>query len=136
VDQVLVTASEDVVLIPVDTANFFDRTNACAQSTVPCGLNYPYIFPQGKLIPNRIPSVNLSNFSGLSGGPYPSHSAGPIYDISDSFTWIKQNHTLKFGGHWERSGENDNDEIKVSAYRTCKKHQNGQYLVTNGSPAG
>src|SRR5947208_1310056 len=119
VNEVLVTASEDVVLIPVDTANFFDRTNACAQSTVPCGLNYPYIFPQGKLIPNRIPSVNLSNFSGLSGGPYPSHSAGPIYDISDSFTWIKGNHTLKFGAHWERSGDNDNDEIKVQACPTC-----------------
>src|SRR5947208_16264658 len=126
VNEVLVSASEDVVLIPVDTANFFDRTNACAQSTVPCGLNYPYIFPQGKLIPNRIPSVNLSNFSGLSGGPYPSHSAGPIYDISDSFTWIKGNHTLKFGGLWERSGENDNDEINVQACPTCTNNQNGQ----------
>ena len=136
VNEVLVTASEDVVLIPVDTANFFDRTNACAQSTVPCGLNYPYIFPQGKLIPNRIPSVNLSNFSGLSGGPYPSHSAGPIYDISDSFTWIKQNHTLKFGGLWERSGENDNDEINVSACPTCTNNQNGQFLFTDGRAGG
>src|SRR5438477_5529766 len=136
VNEVLVTASEHAVLIPVDTANFFDRTNACAQSTVPCGLNYPYIFPQGKLIPNRIPSVNLSNFSGLSGGPYPSHSAGPIYDISDSFTWIKQNHTLKFGGLWERSGENDNDEINVSACPTCTNNQNGQFLFTDGRAGG
>src|SRR5437899_11643424 len=118
VNEVLISASEDVVLIPVDTANFFDRTKACAQSTVPCSLNYPYIFPTGKLLPNRIPTVNLSNFSGLSGGPYPSHSAGPIYDISDSFTWIKANHTLKFGGLWERSGENDNDEINVQACPT------------------
>src|SRR5437660_7610753 len=136
VNEVLISASEDVVLIPVDTANFFDRTKACAQSTVPCSLNYPYIFPTGTLLPNRIPTVNLSNFSGLSGGPYPSHSAGPIYDISDSFTWIKGNHTLKFGGLWERSGENDNDEINVQACPTCTNNQNGQFLFTDGRAGG
>jgi len=136
VNEVLISASEDVVLIPVDAANFFDRTKACAQSTVPCSLNYPYIFPAGKLLPNRIPTVNLSNFSGLSGGPYPSHSAGPIYDISDSFTWIKQNHTIKFGALWERSGENDNDEINVQACPTCTNNQNGQFLFTDGRAGG
>jgi len=136
VNEVLISASEDVVLIPVDTANFFNRTNACAQSTVPCSLNYPYIFPTGKLLPNRIPTVNLSNFSGLSGGPYPSHSSGPIYDISDSFTWIKQNHTLKFGALWERSGEDDNDEINVQACPTCTNNQNGQFLFTDGRAGG
>ncbi len=136
VNEVLISASEDVVLIPVDTVNFFDRTKACAQSTVPCSLNYPYIFPTGKLLPNRIPTVNLSNFSGLSGGPYPSHSSGPIYDISDSFTWIKANHTLKFGALWERSGEDDNDEINVQACPTCTNNQNGQFLFTDGRAGG
>ena len=136
VNEVLISASEDVVLIPVDSANFFDRTKACAQSTVPCSLNYPYIFPTGKLLPNRIPTVNLSNFSGLSGGPYPSHSSGPIYDISDSLTWIKANHTLKFGALWERSGEDDNDEINVQACPTCTNNQNGQFLFTDGRAGG
>src|SRR2546430_168497 len=136
VNEVPISASEDVVLIPVDTANFFDRAKACAQSTVPCSFNYPYIFPTGKLLPNRIPTVNLSNFSGLSGGPYPSHSAGPIYDISDSFTWVKQNHTLKVGALWERSGENDNDEINVQACPTCTNQQNGQFLFTDGRAGG
>src|SRR5436309_11930502 len=131
VNEVLISASEDVVLIPVDTANFFDRTKACSQSTVPCSLNYPYIFPTGKLLPNRIPTVNLSNFSGLSGGPYPSHSAGPIFDLSDSFTWVKGNHTLKFGGLFEYSGENDNDEINVQACSTCTNNQNGQFLFSD-----
>src|SRR5713226_8226749 len=136
VNEVLISASEDVVLIPVDTANFFDRTKACAQSTVPCSLNYPYIFPTGKLLPNRIPTVKISNFSDLSGGPYPSHSSGPIYDISGSFTWIKENHTLKFGVLWERSGENDNDEINVAACSTCTNNQNGQFLFTDGRTGG
>lgn len=123
VNEVLLTASLDNVYIPVDTANFFDRTKA--------GLNYPYIFPEGKLVPNRIPTVNMSPFSGLSGGPYPSHSAGPIYGISDSFTWVRGSHTLKFGFLYERSGENDNDEINVQACPTCTNNQNGQFLFTD-----
>ncbi len=131
VNEVLVTASEDIVRIPVDAPNFYNRTQACVGSTVPCGL-YQYIFPVSeKLLPNRIPTVNMSNFSTLSGGPYPSHSAGPIYDVSDSFTWIKSNHTIKFGFLWERSGENDNDEINVQACPTCTNNQNGQFSFTD-----
>jgi hypothetical protein len=120
VNEFLVTASQDIVKIPIDEQNFFDRTQACAGSVVPCSLDYPYIFPDGKLVPNRIPTVNMSPFSGLSGGPYPSHSSGPIYGISDSLTWIKGNHTLKFGFLFERSGENDNDEINVQACPTVQ----------------
>ncbi len=131
VNEVLVTASEDVVKIPVDAKNFFDRTQACAGSPVPCS-PYQYIFPVGeKLLPNRIPTVNMSNFSTLSGGPYPSHSSGPIYDLSDSFTWIKSSHTFKFGFLFERSGENDNDEINVQACPTCTNNQNGQFSFSD-----
>ena len=136
VNEVLITASQDVVRIPVDTAHFFDRTQACAGSVVPCSLNYPYIFPDGKLIPTRIPTVNLSPFSQLSGGPYPSHSAGPIYTASDSFTWVKANHMFKFGFLFERSGENDNDEINVQACPTCTNNQNGQFLFTDSRSGG
>lgn len=136
VNEVLVTASEDIVKIPVDTANFYNRTQACVGSPVPCGL-YQYLFPVSqKLLPNRIATVNMSNFSGLSGGPYPSHSAGPIYDASDSFTWIKSNHTMKFGFLWERAGENDNDEINVQACPTCTNNQNGQFSFTDGRSGG
>lgn len=123
VNEVLATVSLDNVYIPVDTPNYLDRTKV--------GINYPYIFPDGKLIPTRIPTVNVQNFSGLNGGPYPSHSTGPIYTISDTFTWIKGNHTLKFGFAFERSGENDNDEINVSACPTCTNNQNGQFSFTD-----
>jgi Carboxypeptidase regulatory-like domain/TonB-dependent Receptor Plug Domain len=123
VNEFLATFSLDDVYIPVDQANFLDRTTV--------GINYPYIFPQGKLIPTRIPTVNMTSFSGLSGGPYPSHSAGPIWDFSDSFTWVKGSHTLKFGFLYEKSGENDNDEINVSACPTCTNNQNGQFSFTD-----
>ena len=123
VNEVLLSYSQDNVYIPVDGANFLDRTKV--------GLNYPYIFPNGKLIQTRIPTVNMAGFSGLSGGPYPSHSVGPIMTASDSFTWIKGGHTMKYGFYWERSGENDNDEINVSACPTCTNNQNGQFSFTD-----
>lgn len=128
VNEAIATVSLDDVYIPVDTAHFFDRTTA--------GINYAYLFPQGKLIPTRIPTANITGLNGLNGGPYPSHSAGPIYTFSDSLTWIKGKHTFKFGFYYERSGENDNDEINVSACPTCTNNQNGQFTFTDGRTGG
>ena len=123
VNEALATVSLDDVYIPVDQAHFLDRTTV--------GINYPYIFPEGKLIPNRIPTAKITNLNDLSGGPYPSHSTGPIYTATDSLTWVKGGHTFKFGFYFERSGENDNDEINVSACPTCTNNQNGQFLFTD-----
>lgn len=128
VNEALFTFSLDQVYIPIDAAHFLDRTKGAAQGPGFFGLNYPYIFPASeKLLPTRIPSVNMTNFSTLNGGPYPSHSTGPIFEVSDSFTWIRGNHTFKFGGLYEHQGENDNDEINVSACSTCTNNQNGQF---------
>src|SRR5207247_4961371 len=76
------------------------------------------------------------SFSQLSGGPYPSHSSGPILEASDSLTWVKESHTLKFGALYEYSGENDNDEINVQACPTCTNNQNGQFLFADTTPGG
>jgi hypothetical protein len=123
INEALVTVSVDDVYIPVDTAHFFDRTTA--------GINYPYIFPTGKLLPNRIPTANITGLNGLTGNPYPSHSSGPIYTFTDSVTWVKGSHTIKGGFYWERSGENDNDEINVNACPTCTNNQNGQFSFSD-----
>lgn len=124
VNEALATVSLDDVYIPVDQAHFFDRTTA--------GIDYPYIFPTGKLIPTRIPTAAITNFTTLTGNPYPSHSSGPIYTLSDSITWVHGHHTIKGGFAFERSGENDNDEINVSACPTCTNNQNGQFSFTDG----
>ncbi len=38
---------------------------------------------------------------------------------------------MKFGFYFEHSGENDNDEINVSACPTCTNNQNGQFQFTD-----
>ena len=124
INELLFSVSHDRVLIPVNQAGFVDATTR--------GVNFPFIFPVSeKLIPTRIPTINMSEFNGLSGGPYPSHSAGPIVDLSDNFSWVKGNHTFKFGGLWEWQGENNNDEINVSACNTCTNTQNGQFRFSD-----
>jgi predicted heme/steroid binding protein len=125
VNEALATVSLDDVYIPIDTPHFLDRTTV--------GINYPYILPQGKLLNTRIPTIIMAPFSTVNGGPYPSHSSGPIYDASDSVTWIKGNHTIKFGALYERSGENDNDEINVQAVAGSTNNQNGQFQFTDRS---
>ena len=119
----LASASLDDVYIPIDTTKLFDRKTV--------GLNYPYLFPQGKMFEQRIPTIIMSNFSTLNGGPYPSHSSGPIYNLSDTLSWIKGSHTFKFGFLFERAGENDNDEINVQGVPGGTNNQNGQFTFSD-----
>ena len=90
VNEARITFSLDDVYIPVNTAlNGFNRGVF--------GINYPYLMPNGKDEPNKIPTVTIPNFSSLAGGPYPSHSSGPIWTGGDTLTKVIGNHTLKFG---------------------------------------
>ena len=119
------TVSLDDVYIPVITsAPGFNRQAF--------GIDYPYIFPQGKDLPNKVPSVNVPNMYSFSGGPYPSHSTGPIYTVSDTVTKIWRNHTFKTGFFWERSGENDGDQINVNSVPGGSNNQNGTFSFSDG----
>ena len=61
------------------------------------GINYPYIFPDRKMIEDKIPTVNIDTFTGIDGGPYPSSSQGPIHVFSNATTYVKGRHTFKGG---------------------------------------
>jgi len=98
------------------------------------GVNYPYIYP-GKEIEDKIPTINIDTFSGIDGGPYPSSSEGPIWLWSDTVTWVKGRHTLKAGVIIEYSGEDDFDQINVSAIPGGTNNQNGQFAFRNSSTA-
>ena len=118
------TVSIDRVYIPVNTALAgFNRGTL--------GINFPYIIPGAKAAPEKIPTVTVPNFYGLAGGPYPSHSQGPIYTISDSVTKVWNNHTFKGGIFVNYQGENDNDQINVSTVPGGANNQNGSFVFTD-----
>ena len=98
------------------------------------GIDYPYIFP-GKEIEDKIPTVNVDNFTGFDGGPYPALSRGPITTVSNSTTWVKGRHTFKGGLVLEYSGEDDFDQINVQAIPGGTNNQNGQFAFRNSGTA-
>ena len=123
VNEALATVSLDDVYIPVDQAHFFDRTTA--------GINYPYIFPTGKLIPDAHPHRGHHQLQHPHRQPVPVALLGPDLYVVRQPDLGSQSHTFKFGFAFERSGENDNDEINVSACPTCTNNQNGQFSFTD-----
>ena len=97
------------------------------------GINYPYIFP-GKEIEDKIPTVNIdSPWTGIDGGPYPAFSAGPIHTWSNTTTLVKGRHTFKGGIAFEYSGQDDFDQINVSAIPGGTNNQNGQFAFRNSA---
>jgi hypothetical protein len=124
VNELRGTVSIDRVYIPVNTALAgFNRQTL--------GINYPYLIPGAKAAPNKIPTVNVPNFYGLAGGPYPSHSQGPIYTLSDSVTKVWGAHTVKAGVFFNYQGENDNDQINVATVPGGANNQNGAFTFTD-----
>ncbi len=125
INEARATLSLDDVYIPVNTSLIgFNRQNLNPPIT------YPFIFG-GKDIQGKIPTVNVPTFYSLAGGPYPSHSSGPIYTVSDSLTKVWGNHTLKFGFNFEYSGENDEDQINVATVPGGSSNQNGTFQFTD-----
>src|SRR5471030_1997809 len=125
ISEARMTLSLDYVYIPVDpTLAGFHRDQF--------GIDYPYLLPNGKDQPQKIPTVNLPNFYGLAGGPYPSHSSGPIWTGGDTVTKVWRNHTIKAGISFEYSGENDGDQINVATVPGGASNQNGTFTFTDG----
>jgi hypothetical protein len=99
------------------------------------GIDYPYIF-QEKEIVDKIPTVSLSGFQTIDGGPYPAFSSGPIHTVSNTTTWVRGRHTFKAGISVEYSGEDDFDQINVSAIPGSTNNQNGRFEFLDGRPNG
>ncbi|WP_031498764.1 TonB-dependent receptor [Bryobacter aggregatus] len=125
VNEFLVAASVDRVYTKVNQS-----TGAYKRSAY--GINYPYLFGGAKEIQDKIPTIEINSFGTVDGGPYPSQSTGPIYQISNNTTKIIRNHTLKFGFYFERSGQNDFDQINVSGVPGGTNNQNGRFVFSDG----
>ncbi len=132
INEALVTASVDRVYIGVD------RSEGERYLRSRHGINYPYIFPEKKEIYDKVPTIFPPSavMGQIDGGPYPSSSTGPIYNLSNNFTKIHSNHTLKFGVLFERSGQNDFDQINVSGVPGGTNNQNGRFVFDDTRPGG
>lgn len=129
INEFLISGSVDRVRIGIDrTGERYLRSRS--------GINYQYIFPDRKEIFDKVPTIEIPNVGTIDGGPYPSSSAGPIYNISNNFTKILNNHTFKFGVLWERSGQNDFDQINVSGVPGGTNNQNGRFIFNDARPGG
>lgn len=128
--ETLIAGSRDQVFIKVQTEG--DRFRRSRY-----GINYPYIFPGAqKEITDKIPTVDWQDFTGLDGGPYPAQSTGPIYQANQNWTNIRGNHTIKFGGYFERAGQNDFDQINVAGVPGGTNNQNGRFVFNRTTPNG
>jgi hypothetical protein len=125
VAETVIAGSRDQVYIAVQTDG--DRFRRSAY-----GINYPYIF-QEKEIFDKIPTIDWADFQTLDGGPYPSQSTGPIYQINQNWTNVRGNHTIKFGGYFERAGQNDFDQINVAGVPGGTNNQNGRFVFSDGT---
>ena len=130
ISEALIAGSRDQVDIAVDQrGDRYKRSNY--------GISYPYIFSSPKEIQDKIPTVSgLDIFGEIDGGPYPSSSTGPIYQANNNWTNIRGNHTIKFGGYFERAGQNDFDQINVSGTPGGTNNQNGRFVFSNSSSDG
>ena len=99
------------------------------------GVNYPYIFAE-KEISDKIPTVTGSGFQTIDGGPYPASSSGPIHTIANTTTYVKGRHTFKAGVSVEYSGEDDFDQINVSAIPGSTNNQNGRFEFSDTRAGG
>lgn len=128
VNEFLVTASRDQVYIRMTETPQFNRTTY--------GINYAYIYPNGKDRPNKLPAISMSGFDTYTGSPYPSQSTGPIYTISNNITKIRGNHIIRAGFLFDRAGENDYDQINVSGVPGGTDNQNGRFVFTDSRTGG
>lgn len=127
INELTFGASVDRVFINVFENGLYQRSRY--------GINYPYIFG-GKEIEDKIPTLSITNFSTVDGGPYPAFSSGPIYSLSNNVTKVVEAHAIKGGVFIEYSGENDFDQINVQPIPGGTNNQNGRFEFTNTRSSG
>ncbi|MCU1321307.1 MAG: Cna domain protein [Acidobacteriaceae bacterium] len=132
INEVLITASHGADRLSIDTSSgLYDKTRY--------GINYPFLFPNGKDLPNKIPTVQFDStaITTLDGSAYPSHSQGATLDFADTFTHIIGNHTLRAGALFERIIYNDDDQISgQNSVPGQTNNQNGKFEFSSANTAG
>lgn len=63
------------------------------------GITFPEVFPGNRL--DRIPNINITALTGLSGSGHPSYARTPTFIVRENFSKVIGSHTLKAGLYWE-----------------------------------
>src|SRR5581483_11000527 len=126
---------------PSPTRSTTDGTNGNI-SLAKNGIDLPLLFPA-----ETIPDMNFSsdfpntNFAGGYFGGTPWHQANTTINVNDNVTWVRNNHTLKFGMFYQRNRKDQiawgningqfNFGLSASAPSTCS---GGPNTCTLGDP--
>ena len=128
INELNYTFSRDDVFI-----NVFEEGGVYQRSKY--GINYPYVFAEKEIV-DKIPTVSITGFQEIDGGPYPASSSGPIHTVSNVTTLVRGRHTLKAGVSVEYSGEDDFDQINVAAIPGSTNNQNGRFEFRDSRAGG
>ena len=125
VNEFSFTYSLDEVFI-----NVFRGTDLFQRSKY--GINYPYIFPENKEIPDKIPTITIANFTEIDGGPYP-------VVVARADLHLQQRDDLSQGPpHVQGRRRRSSTRARTTSTRsTCSRfpgstnNQNGRFQFTN-----
>jgi hypothetical protein len=70
------------------------------------GIAFPQLFTGGNN-GNRIPAINISGYTGVTGSNQPSKAATPTFVLYDNLTKLVGPHSLKFGFYFENMNMNE-----------------------------
>ena len=69
------------------------------------GFTFPEVFPGNRM--DRIPAVNITGLTGISGAGHPSYARTPTFIVRENFSRIFGSHTFKAGMYWESLNMNE-----------------------------
>ena len=103
------------------SVNYQDESQI-ARSTY--GVNFTEIFSENRL--NKIPEFSVQGFSTLSGNGLPYNIDARNLEIRDNITWVRGDHTFKFGMLYANANKNENTRVR----------DGGTITYSTGSTAG
>ena len=88
------------------------------------GINFTEIFPANRL--NKIPEFSVQGYATLSGNGLPYNINARSWELRDNLTWVRGDHTLKFGVLYINSNKDENTRVR----------DGGTITYSTGSTAG
>ncbi len=85
-------------------------------------------------VPDRVPTISPTNYASIApSSPWSNYQT--IYEFRDSFTWIKNKHTIKFGGNYSYEIKFEPTNTDVFGRFTFDGRATRQPGVTTGGDA-